>query len=117
MNIDEMYEELLHILSEVGADINDESEQFLLRFLENFQGSKDDFLRFVEDNLYKWFKFIKYKPDWIQNAEWQFNNGKPMIFVGQVEVEPNNEYFHDEASFYFFWDSETGDVKNIIQVS
>ncbi len=26
-------------------------------------------------------------PEWMQEQDWQFHNGKPMCFVGQMEVK------------------------------
>lgn len=47
-------------------------------------------------------------PKWIQDNAWAFSNGKPMIFVGQVDITIENKiYFHDDTNFYLFMAQDT----------
>ena len=61
--------------------------------------------------------FIDRSPEWIQEAEWQFADGKPMVFVGQIDVPHAKGVFHDDASFFIFWSPDTGEVRGTIQVA
>jgi hypothetical protein len=94
-----------------------ESEEFFATLVSRFAGSKSDFLRYVKENLPSWFRFVSQPPRWLQEAEWQFSRGVPMVFVGQVDVSAGAQWFHDDASFFVFWDPETGETKVTIQVA
>lgn len=95
-----------------------ESEKYFIKLLEKYKEYNNDELKKVlKEVLKKDFKLLNEQPDWIQDPEWQFNNGVPMIFVGQIEVKQNRKVFHDDAIFYVFWDSEDGETKTIIQLS
>ncbi len=119
MTLDDLYDDLIEVVSEAAAqvDIPIESEEFFSKIVKNFDGSKEECLMYIEANVKRWFRCITERPKWIQEAEWQFNNGNPMVFVGQVEVDPASGFFHDSAIFYLFWDSKTGETKTAIQVA
>ncbi len=46
-------------------------------------------------DIEKLFKVIDKNPEWIQNPEWQFNNGKPMKFIGQLDIKKNKIGLHE----------------------
>ncbi len=119
MTLDDVYEELLGMVSEVGAQVSVplESEEFFSGMVTEFTGSREQFLDFVRENLRRWFRTVHTSPQWIQEAEWQFSDGKPMVFVGQIDVPREKGLFHDDASFYVFWNPVTGETKNVIQVA
>lgn len=119
MTLDEVYERLLPLVSEAHAqvDVPIESEQFFSDMAENYAGTPEEFLAYVRENLGVWFKAVGERPDWIQEAEWQFSGGGPMVFVGQLDVPADAGYFHDDARVFVFWDPATGETKSIIQVA
>ena len=119
MILDDVYADLIRLVSEIGAqvDVPVESECFFGDWASSFNGTHEEFLRYVKDNLSEWFKCVGSPPEWIQAPEWQFSQGKPMVFVGQVSVSAGTGYFHDEARFYLFWNPENGETKSVIQVA
>lgn len=119
MTLDDLFEELIPMVSEVGAlvDVPIESEDFFSNIIEQFEGTRKECLDYIKSNLKNWFKFVKKGPDWIQEAEWQFANGKPLVFVGQINIPKETGYFHDDAAFFIFWDTDSGETKTVIQVA
>lgn len=57
------------------------------------------------------FKAADDFPDWLQNPDWQFYGGLPMLFVGQIEANIEGS----TAVFYTFYDDKTGKIKTIVQ--
>jgi hypothetical protein len=119
MKYADVEKDIFLLVSEVGvrADIPIESEEFFTAIVENFSGSPDELLSHIKSNLNYWFRHLGKKPCWLQEPEWQFSNGKPMIFIGQINVSNVSQYFQNEAAFFCFWDPETGETKTIIQIS
>lgn len=63
-----------------------ESEKYFIKLLEKYQDNTDNDLKdLLRTIVAKDFQVVDKKPEWIQDPEWQFNNGKPMTFVGQLE--------------------------------
>jgi hypothetical protein len=59
------------------------------------------------------FRCLKEPPRWIQSPSWPIRGGRPLVFLGQLEV---TDHFHDEGAVYVFHDPETGSCETIIQV-
>ncbi len=119
MSLDDLSPDLWMIVSEVYArpDVPIESEGFFEDIANSFQGSKEECLSYIRNHVKNWFRCSNKPPTWIQEAEWQFSNGKPMIFVGQVDVSASSGLFHDDASFYTFYSPENDEIKTLVQVS
>ena len=115
VTLDDVYEELIPIFANEGA-LPDETD-FLIQIIEGFTGTKEELLAYVRKNVKQWFKSIGETPLWIQNPKWQFSGGKPMVFVGQIDVPQSEGWFHDDASFFLFWDPETGATETVIYSS
>lgn len=113
---DEIYGDLLAAVSNVGADITGDCELFLLDLRANFTGTDDEFVEHVRENVGSWFRVITSCPEWIQNAEWQFHRGKPMIFAGEIPIPKSAGLYHDDACVFVFL-SEDGVTTNVIQVA
>jgi hypothetical protein len=118
MNLDDVYENLLPIVSQIGAqiDVPIESEQFFEKQAAEFLGEPDEFIEFVRMNLKKWFRIVNERPRWLQEAEWQFDGGVPMTFVGQIDIPKSAGLYHDDAALFVFV-SPTGVSKTLIQVA
>lgn len=112
----------MKILLDLGKDFSfdplssNESEKYFIKLLEEYQdnNSLKDLLRTAVAND---FEVADKKPEWIQDPEWQFNDGRPMIFIGQLEIKHNKIRLHDDAVFYVFLDRESGITKTIIQIA
>lgn len=95
-----------------------ESEKYFIKLLEKYQDNTDNDLKdLLRTIVAKDFQVVDKKPEWIQDPEWQFNNGKPMTFVGQLEKKYDKIKLHDDVIFYVFWDRETGVTEPIIQIA
>ena len=81
----EKMEILLKLGEEFGFDPSSsiESEQYFPKLVSNYQVSDAKLINLLREDIKRDFRVIGEKPKWVQNPEWQFNNGKPMEFVGQ----------------------------------
>jgi hypothetical protein len=119
MTLDEVYSELLELVSSHGTQLTVpiEAEEFFARQVELFQGSREQLLDHVRASLPSWFRSVGDRPRWIQEAEWQFAGGAPMIFVGQIDVPAGKGIYHDDAAFFLFVDPRSGETKAVVQVA
>ena len=114
----EKVEILLGLGNEYGFDplSSIESEKFFKDLISKYNIKEIDFLDLLRKDIEKLFKVIDKKPEWIQDPEWQFNNGKPMEFIGQLDIKKNKIGLHDDVAFYVFWDRDVGKMKTIMQI-
>lgn len=120
MVLDDVYEDLLAIISERGARVTVpiESERFFSRLVEGFAGTREALFEHVRTNVARWFRCIDQPPEWIQDAEWQFTaTGNPMVYLGHVDVPANSGVFHDEGRVFVFIDPDGDEVKTVTQVA
>ena len=113
---DEIYGALLSAVSNVGADITSDCEQFLSALRTDFNGTDNAFVEYVRANIRGWFRAVGAYPEWIQNADWQFHKGKPMLFVGDIEIPKSAGLYHDDACVYVFL-SEDGVTTSVVQIA
>ncbi|SHK84074.1 hypothetical protein SAMN02745136_03479 [Anaerocolumna jejuensis DSM 15929] len=114
----------MRILLDLGKEFSfdpissNESEKYFIKLLEKYQDNNDDSLKeLLRTAVAKDFQVVDKKPEWIQDPEWQFNDDRPMTFIGQLEIKQSKIRLHDDAIFYVFWDREIGITKTIIQIS
>jgi hypothetical protein len=95
----------------VDPDIPDESEQFFRHLLRQYNGPNDrnSVRSWLENQVRQNFIAIGQRPQWIQTAEWQFDEyGRPMIFAGQTDLVKSEfdkvlpDFYHDDTSLYVF---------------
>jgi hypothetical protein len=110
----------LKILLELGKELgfdptgSREAEMFFCGLIARFNKTDGDFERWLRKEVGP-LKCIGKKPKWNQSSDWPFTEDGPMTFVGQIDVPPG--LFHDEASFYVFYESRTGRTKTLLQVA
>lgn len=92
-----------------------ECEKYFMNLLQKYDESQGSKRSFLENIISKSFISCEEKPSWVQNADWQFADGKPMFFVGQKEIAITKNHIIFHYIFYIFWDMDTGNVKTIIQ--
>ena len=115
MNLDfddsEPYKLLLTVCSQYQVDpsVPLESEKFFRNLLAQYNGSSDveSITTWLNEQVSHWFIALGERPNWIQSSEWQFIDGVPAIFAGQIDVSAQNsevasKVFHDDTSFYVF---------------
>jgi len=92
--------------------LNAPSEHFS-SILDNDALSDGEKKEHMKAQVKKDFICLKKPPKWIQDYNWPFRNGKPLVFVGQLDLDI--EIFHDKGAVYVFLDSETGDIETVKQ--
>ena len=98
-------------------DYPSDARDFLQRQLDEFVGTDEQFVSYIRSKSGEWFRSAAGLPPWIQEAEWQYADGRPMLYVGYVGLPENSGWLHDEARFFVFWSPELGMTKVVIQVS
>ncbi|ENI8381868.1 hypothetical protein ABZZ32_002798 [Listeria monocytogenes] len=58
------------------------------------------------------FKYLKAPPKWLQNPEWKFANGKPLLFIGELDIAPEK----NRAKIYVFF-NQSDETYHIINQS
>jgi hypothetical protein len=116
MSFEEMIPDLCDIVSRVGArpDVPLEAEEFFAEVVARFS-DRAECRRYIEDHVFEWFRCLRDRPDWIQDPDWPWEKGKPMVFVGSIDAP--QETFHDDARFFVFWSPDVGTTRCIIQVA
>ena len=115
--------EMLDILLDLGKEFSFdptssiESEEYFKNLIDKYNGDTSKINEWLREKIITEFQCVDKRPIWIQNPSWQFANNKPMLFVGQLDCSSNQTRLHDDATFYVFWDRNTGETKAIIQVS
>lgn len=108
---------LLDLGKKYGFDplYSDESENYFADILQRCNVEGDEKKKFLESQISKDFKFNVDVPKWTQDPEWPFDEGKPMFFVGQIELGINRDGNRFISTFYVFWNMETGETTTICQ--
>ena len=94
-----------------------EMEAYFVRQLAGYDASAGDIRHWLGPILKRSFRCVSCPPRWIQNPQWAVGKNGPMLFLGQVDCEPVEGVFHDEASVYVFFDPIAGEQKMIMQVA
>lgn len=93
-----------------------ESEMYFISLLSKYKDNVENMFVLLRKEVQKDFRVVDKKPIWTQDPEWQFSDGMPMEFIGQIEVKKDKINLHDDAIFYVFWNRETGETKTVIQI-
>lgn len=119
----DIYSLLLEICAEFQVDPSSspDSETFFTGLLSSYQGESDtqSIKVWLSEQVKLSFACLKRRPQWIQGFDWQFSQGLPMVFVGQIDIETDLEaqpqLFHDDTSFYVFMSLVDNTFKVIMQ--
>lgn len=110
----QIYDLLLDIGRKYGFDPSSSVaiEDYFRQLLTTYQGElkEDSIAIWLEEKVEEDFiSLSQFRPKWIQHAQWPVHFGKPMRFVGQIDIdrnETNRDYFHDDTSYYVFTNSD-----------
>ncbi|UVM50374.1 hypothetical protein LOY38_29430 [Pseudomonas sp. B21-015] len=58
------------------------------------------------------FRSLKTPPKWLQNPEWPIQDGKPMFFLGQLDISGLS---HDNSQAYLFFDENKKTFHTVTQ--
>jgi hypothetical protein len=110
---------LLDLGREFGFDplSSVEMEAYFACLLDHSPDTGEGLLEWIRPQVAQAFRCLVAAPRWIQNPNWQLHAGRPMQFIGQLDVTRAVGLFHDDASFYVFFDPPTGICRTIVQVS
>ena len=93
-----------------------ESEMYFVKLLQEYNGNDVDRKANLEHRIAQDFRSYGEIPVWIQAAEWPFDDGKPMLFIGQMEATVNQDGGMYPNVFYVFWNIKNGNTVTIVQV-
>jgi hypothetical protein len=114
----QIYTMLLRICAEYQADPSEslESENYFRTLLSTYIGTSDEFslAQWLTQHISESFISMRDRPQWIQGFSWPFHNGKPMIFIGQLDIKANH-YFHDDTSIFVFMPQNQGAITVVMQ--
>ena len=114
---------VLGVLYQLGKEFQfdpnfpQEMEIYFVELIQEAQMSNQNVALWLRERVTEDFICLGVPPKWRQNPEWQISDGKPMLFVGQIDVPQSASAFHDDSSFYVFLEKEGRGTKVVIQVS
>jgi hypothetical protein len=68
----------------------------------------------IKERIKAQFRFVSKPPSWIQNPEWPIRDGKPLVFLGQIQID-SPELFHDTGAAFLFYDPSDGSFETVAQ--
>src|SRR3954453_20298791 len=110
MDYDNVFETLMKLGNRHGVrpDVPLESEDFFRDLVSSYAGLNANFSSWLDREISTQFRYILKPPEWLQGPEWPVFQGRPMLFVGQIDLPlGSNDQFHHDASYYVFLDHET----------
>ena len=93
---------------EVDPSSSLESEAFFRELMKGYPGSVDneeEIVWWLDEQIERHFLSFSSRPEWIQEPQWPFADGKPMVFAGQIDISVTDlpfPFFHDDTSLYVF---------------
>lgn len=117
----EIPEDVLKMLFELGKKLNLdpisnlETERYFFQILSKYSGDRTGLREYLKVNIEHDFRTLKEAPRWLQASDWQFNEGKPMVFVGQLDSILHRDGMVSNISFYVFWDIKKGETRTVTQ--
>lgn len=111
---------LVMLARDVAAtpDSSDEATAFFRDLAEAFPGTRDEFLAHVRSHAAEWFLSVGERPRWLQSENWLWGrDGRPMTFLGQIDVPQGARGFSCDTAVYVFLDQATGQLHTVLQRS
>ncbi|NIJ78421.1 hypothetical protein FHT08_003555 [Xanthomonas campestris] len=102
----EKYGELFELTLKVQPKWLDLPAWYFSRAIDGEGASKGKALvGMLKKKIAQDFRFLKAAPKWLQSPDWPFVEGRPLVFVGQIDI---GSLRHDTAQLYIFYDEHTG---------
>lgn len=92
-------------------------EAYFVRQLAAYDPDSGNLREWLQPIVKRSFRYASRPPRWIQNPQWAIGKNGPLLFLGQVDCDPIDGVFHDEASFYVFFDPASGEKKTVMQIA
>ena len=87
--------------------------EYFSTILDNDTLSKAEKKEQIKAQVKRDFQCLKKPPKWLQDCNWPISKDKPLVFVGQLELD--TELFHDKGAVYVFLNVDTGEIETIKQ--
>jgi hypothetical protein len=88
-----------------------EMEEFFKDLLKEYQDEFEEisFKRWLSQKVKDHFQAVDKRPEWIQGADWPIVEGKPALFITQVDLPFDKHpilanFYHDDVAYYLFLD-------------
>lgn len=99
--VDKMDKNFDILLSSLPKWLDIPSDYFI-SILDNETLSKHEKKEQIKLQVKKDFHYLKKPPMWLQGCEWKFVDGKPLFFIGELDVVPEK----DRARIYVFFNKD-----------
>lgn len=97
------YEDLFNLLLKVQPKWLSLPSSYLSSLLDMAPTKKTKELQaWLKDRIKDEFRYLKTPPKWLQAPGWPIENGKPLVFVGQLDV---SDLSHDTSQAYVFFNT------------
>ncbi|TFY84381.1 hypothetical protein DYL61_31140 [Pseudomonas nabeulensis] len=112
--VEKKYENLFNLTLKVQPKWLSLPSDYLSQLIEDQKNLSPKALQaWLKEKIKTDFRCLKTPPKWLQSPQWPVEDGKPMIFVGQLDI---SELSHDNAQAYLFFDDAKKTFRTITQV-
>lgn len=70
--------------------------------------------KLIRERIKEQFRYVDKPPRWVQDPDWPIQDGKPLLFVGQIPIDAS-ELFHDRGAAYVFYNPDKGCFETVAQ--
>ncbi|MBT2371589.1 hypothetical protein [Pseudomonas fluorescens] len=100
--VEKKYEDLFNLTLKVQPKWLSLPSDYLSMLIEEQKNlSPKELQSWLKEKIKSDFRYLKTPPKWLQSPEWPIEGGKPMVFLGQLDI---SELSHDLAQAYLFFD-------------
>ncbi|CRM22829.1 MULTISPECIES: hypothetical protein [Pseudomonas] len=100
--VEKKYENLFNLTLKVQPKWLSLSSDYLSKLVEERKNlSPKELQVWLKEKIKTDFRCLKAPPKWLQSPVWPMADGKPMVFLGQLDI---SELSHDNAQVYLFFD-------------
>ena len=100
--VEKKYENLFNLTLKVQPKWLSLPSDYLSKLVEERKNlSSKELQAWLKEKIKIDFRYLKVPPKWLQSPAWPMVDGKPMVFLGQLDI---SELSHDNAQAYLFFD-------------
>ncbi|MFV0624681.1 hypothetical protein ACBY01_11835 [Sphingomonas sp. ac-8] len=92
------------------------SDEYISSLIESLPNniSRTAQVKMVNEKILSDYRYLKKAPKWLQSPEWPLSHGKPLLFIGQMDL---GNIMHDDAQVYLFFDENENSFETLTQVA
>ncbi|NJJ58148.1 MULTISPECIES: hypothetical protein [unclassified Pseudomonas] len=111
--VEKKYENLFNLTLKVQPKWLSLPSDYLSKLVEERKNlSSKELQAWLKEKIKFDFRYLKVPPKWLQSPVWPMVDGKPMVFLGQLDI---SELSHDNAQAYLFFDEGKQSFHTITQ--